>query len=145
MKLKVKKLHPDAILPTRGSERAIGLDLYANEDFTLNGTYNEICPWVTVPTGIAVEIPRGYYGRIAPRSGLAANHGVTVLAGVIDSDYRGEVSVCLASHCATRIHFDKGDRIAQLILERADIFDVEEVAELGESERGSGGFGSSGK
>lgn len=138
--LSFQKLHPDAVLPTRGSEGAIGLDLYAAENAMIDG--NTV---TKVRTGVAVEIPKGYYGRIAPRSGLAAKHGIVVLAGVIDDDYRGEIIVLLSAHSSAWFHsVKKGDRIAQLILERADKFTPVWADDLSNTERQNRGFGSSG-
>lgn len=139
--LHFKKLSPYAFLPTRGTPAAVGLDLYA-----LEATHISSHRIAMVRTGIAVAVPPGYYGRIAPRSGLAAKQGVGVLAGVIDADYRGELIVMLTSHREGLWHHEiqRGDRIAQLILERADIFDPVEVEELDNTVRGEKGFGSSG-
>lgn len=125
------------VLPTYGSAEAIGLDLRAAYDYSLNPGHI-----ARVRTGIAVEIPEGFYGRIAPRSGLAAKYGVQVLAGVIDPDYRGELIVLLTTF--TAIALAPGERIAQLILERAARADLKYVGALGKTERGSGGFGSTG-
>lgn len=141
--LKIQKLEPNAKLPTRGSADAIGADLYALENaFVVFGDVTK------VRTGIAVAIPRGYYGRIAPRSGLAAKQGIDVLAGVIDEDYRGELIVLLTSASdATRLSpasIQAGDRIAQLILERADTPIMVVTDDLDGTERGGKGFGSSG-
>lgn len=136
--LLVQKLRPDAIFPSRGSSYAVGLDLYAAEDALV------VPDHVTkVPTGIAVAFDETHYGRIAPRSGLAAKHGVDVLAGVIDCDYRGEIIVLLTSHAQSHV-ITKGDRIAQLIMERATIMPAYEVAILPPTARGENGFGSTG-
>lgn len=147
MILKVKRLVPEAILPTRGSKGAVGYDLYAAETVTLYSGRH-----ATVGTGIAVAIPEGCYGRIAPRSGLAARYGIDVLGGVVDPDYRGEVKVVLANLSDgltdTRLyHFidvHRGERIAQLIIERCETPDVVETDDLDATERGAGGFGSTG-
>jgi dUTP diphosphatase len=144
-KLRVKRLTPTAKLPTRGSAQAIGLDLYA--DVTDRSGVIEIRPGYRklVSTGIAVAIPPGYYGRVAPRSGLALKHGIDVLGGVCDSDYRGEVFVLLQNlNQWNSFHVKSGDRIAQLILERADILPILEVQHLDETVRGAAGFGSTG-
>ena len=89
-------------------------------------------------------MPRGTYGRIAPRSGLAAKHGVDVGAGVIDADYRGEVKILLINHSDVKFDIKKGDRIAQLVLERISLAELNEVSELEETQRGQKGFGSTG-
>lgn len=138
--LRVKRLTPEAKLPTRGSEAAIGYDLYACDKVLLPAQG----PHRRVGTGIAVAIPDAHYGRVAPRSGLAAKHGVDVLAGVIDADYRGEIQVILINHGHDPLWINPGDRIAQLILERASIMPVDEVAELDGTARGAAGFGSTG-
>lgn len=140
--LQMQKIDPNAKLPKRGSADAIGVDLYALEDTSV--MWGDV---TKVRTGIAVAIPQGYYGRIAPRSGLAAKHGIDVLAGVIDADYRGELVVLLTNNLKWDPHYDikAGDRIAQLILERADIPVMVATDQLDATERGSSGFGSSGK
>lgn len=134
-----KKLHPNAQLPTRGSEHAAGLDLYAIEPALIKPSAQ-----VKIPTGLAVEIPRNHYGRVAPRSGLAVNHGVNVHAGVVDSDYRGEIHVCLINHGNQPVDIRPGDRIAQLIIEQIRIMPATWANELAGTERGAGGFGSTG-
>lgn len=147
LELKVKKLHPDAKLPTKAHASDAAFDLYlCGEDpwQTGNGTY-------VLHTGIAVEIPEGYYGQIAGRSSLG-KRGYVVLGGVIDSSYRGEVSVLLARMNEPAPHntfpflvFSPGDRIAQLLILPVPQVEVAEVGELSSSERGTGGFGSTGK
>lgn len=140
--LLVKRLHPAATCPSYGSAGAIGLDLTAHMShvFLLEPGEREL-----IKTGIAVAIPEGYYGRIAPRSGLALNHGIGVLAGVIDSDYRGEIGVVLINHSYTPVEIKDGMRIAQLILERADRLPVVVVGDLPDTDRGSNGYGSTGQ
>lgn len=145
LKLKVKKLDPNAIIPTQGSAGAIGYDLYAcvYEDEKVTVTFGDV---TVVPTGIAIAIPKGYYGRVAPRSGLALKKGIHVLAGVVDRDYRGEIKILLTATMkgGAPLQIKHGDRIAQLILERADSLDLEEVDDLEATGRGKGGFGSTG-
>ena len=144
--LRVKRLRPDAILPTRGTEHSIGLDLYAAPNPDSYGDYDiPMGKRARISTGIAVAIPSGYYGRVAPRSGLALKVGIDVMAGVIDPDYTGEVQVLLLNTDMHRTFKVKpGDRIAQLILERADMLPVEEVDELDDTARGGNGYGSTG-
>jgi dUTP pyrophosphatase len=137
--VKVKRIHPAAKLPTRGTNWSAGADLSCLEAFILGPGERKL-----VPTGLAVEIPPGWYGRVAPRSGLAANHGVDMLAGVIDSDYRLELKALLINLGDAPVSFDAGERIAQLIIERAAVCDYVWADELSETERG-GGFGSTGK
>lgn len=138
-RLACRKLHPDATLPARGSEHSAGLDLHA-----LEATRIRPGERVSVRTGLAVSIPRGFYGRVAPRSGLAVRHGLDVLAGVIDSDYRGEVLCVLINHGAEDVVLEKGARMAQLIIERVAMLEPEWADDLSRTERGTGGFGSTG-
>ena len=132
-------LSPGAIAPTRGSAGAAGYDLYANEDVTIGET--EFTP---VNTCVSVAIPPGYYGRIAPRSGLAAKYGIIIGGGVIDEDYRGELKV-LTSCLFGTYDVSRGERIAQLILEKITTPELEIVNSLDDTDRGSDGFGSTGK
>ena len=133
-------LVPGAVMPTRGTDGAAGYDLYAIEDVTIN-CFN----FTLVSTGVSMAIPAGHYGRVAPRSGLAVKHGVMVGAGVIDSDYRGEIKVALATLNGV-YEFKKGDRIAQIIIiEPVVTPELVQVDSLDNSERGVGGFGSTGR
>ncbi|KAL7912121.1 dUTP diphosphatase [Trichoderma velutinum] len=138
--LQVKKLSPQARLPTRGSAFAAGYDLYASRDAVLPARGKGL-----VDTDISIATPAGTYGRIAPRSGLASKHFIDTGAGVIDADYRGPVKVLLFNHAETDYEIKEGDRIAQLVLERIVTPEVVEVEVLEESVRGAGGFGSTGK
>ena len=132
-------LSTGAVAPTRGSAGAAGYDLYANEDVTIGE--GEFTP---VNTGVSVAIPPGYYGRIAPRSGLAAKYGVIIGGGVIDEDYRGELKVLMS--CLFGMYdVSRGERIAQLILEKITTPELEIVTSLDDTDRGSDGFGSTGK
>ncbi|MEA2356165.1 MAG: dUTP pyrophosphatase [Solirubrobacteraceae bacterium] len=140
--MRVARLRPDAILPSRAYDGDAGLDLYACEPVRL-----EPGARASVPTGVAVEIPRGQAGLVLPRSGLAARHGIALVnaPGLIDSGYRGEVRVLLLNTDADEtVELAAGDRIAQLVLIRVQTPVVEEVAELGRSDRDTRGFGSSG-
>ena len=139
MTLGIKKLSFDALLPTRGSIGAVGYDLYSNCDGVIPTSERML-----VSTGVAVVLPKGVYGRVAPRSGLAVKHGIQVGAGVIDPDYTGEVKVVLFNHGDKDFEIKKGDRIAQLILERCETPNVEEIGLMEETDRGAGGFGSTG-
>ena len=139
MSLGIKKLSFDALLPTRGSIGAVGYDLYSNCDGVIPTSERML-----VSTGIAVVLPKGVYGRVAPRSGLAVKHGIQVGAGVIDPDYTGEVKVVLFNHGDKDFEVKKGDRIAQLILERCETPMIKEIGLLEETLRGSDGFGSTG-
>ncbi|KAA0164428.1 hypothetical protein FNF31_02352 [Cafeteria roenbergensis] len=128
-----------AVLPTRGSALAAGYDLSAAHDGTIPARGKAL-----IKTDLAVAIPEGCYGRVAPRSGLAWKHSIDVGAGVIDADYRGNVGVILFNLSDTAFDVKAGDRIAQLVLERIATPDVVEVDDLEASDRGAGGFGSTG-
>lgn len=142
MTVKFLKLHEDAIIPTRGTALAAGLDLCCVEEFILNPGDIKL-----VPTGLAMELPPSHEGQVRPRSGLAAKHGVTVLnsPGTIDEDYRGEIKVILINHGLRTFIGHKGDRIAQLVVAKVVIPEVVETTELSGTQRGEGGFGSTGR
>jgi dUTP pyrophosphatase len=127
-------------LPAYSSEGAAGADLHAAEDVTLAAGAR-----AAVATGLHLEIPVGHVGLIWPRSGLAVRHGLDTLAGVIDSDYRGEVRVVLVNHGPETVRLARGDRIAQLLVQRVERGAFMRVDSLVESERGQGGFGSTGR
>ncbi|KAJ0121211.1 deoxyuridine 5triphosphate nucleotidohydrolase [Diaporthe amygdali] len=137
--LLIKKLSDKARLPTRGSAFAAGYDIYAAKATVIPARGKAV-----VDTDISMAVPAGTYGRIAPRSGLAVKHSLTTGAGVIDADYRGQVKILLFNLSDTDFNVSEGDRIAQLVLERIYTPEVLEVAELEESVRGAGGFGSTG-
>lgn len=151
MELKIKKLNKDSILPTRGSEYAAGYDLYAyikvRDD---EGEYNsiEIKPHETVMihTGIAVAIPHGFFGGIYARSGLAAKQGLRPAncTGIADEDFRGELMVALHNDTDSQKVVEHGERIAQLVIQPYAVMDFVETEDLGSTDRGTGGFGSSG-
>ncbi|CCH63160.1 hypothetical protein TBLA_0J01650 [Henningerozyma blattae CBS 6284] len=139
--LKIQLRSPDATVPTKGSATAAGYDIYASKAITIPARGQGL-----VSTDISFTVPVGTYGRIAPRSGLAVKHGINTGAGVIDRDYTGEVKIMLFNHSEKDFEIIKGDRIAQLILERIiDDAEIVVVESLEESERGSSGFGSTGK
>jgi len=129
--------------PYYASELAAGADLKASIDVHLSIGPGE---FATIPTGLRLSIPEGYEGQVRPRSGLAFKHGVTVLnaPGTIDADYRGEVKVVLVNHGKRPFLVNRGDRIAQLIISEVVTADFERCAALAESNRGSGGVGSTG-
>ena len=137
--LRFKQLDARATLPTRGSALAAGLDVCSIEDLEIGPRQR-----MMARTGLAVAIPPGFYGRIAPRSGLAAKNGLDVLAGVIDSDYRGEVCVLLYNTSDEAIKLAAGSKICQLIVEQIITPDAAWAIELDETARGAGGFGSTG-
>jgi len=137
--LNFKKLELRATLPTRGSRAAAGLDLYSIEAVSLEPGQRAV-----VRTGLAVAIPEGFYGRLAPRSGLATKKGLDVLAGVIDADYRGEIGCLLINSGTERIELAANSKICQLIIERIVTPQAAWADELDDTERGGGGFGSTG-
>lgn len=153
MILKAKKLSDTAILPTKGDITDAAFDLYSDEDVHIYAGQQKL-----ISTSIALEIPEGYAGLIWPRSGLSAKNGIDVLAGVIDSNYRGEIKVCLLlnsyvySDLNKDVYYDncdyhikKGDRIAQIVIQEVPQFIIQETDELSSSTRGEKGFGSSGR
>lgn len=137
--LRFKKLDQRAVLPQRGSMLAAGLDVCSIEDVEIGPKQR-----VMARTGFAVAIPAGFYGRIAPRSGLAAKKGLDVLSGVIDSDYRGEVLCLLYNTGDEIINLPAGTKICQLIIEQIIMPEAAWATELDETARGAGGFGSTG-
>lgn len=137
--LNFKKLDPRAVLPTRGSSFSAGLDLYSIEAVSLGPGQR-----VIARTGLAVAIPVGFYGRVAPRSGLATKKGLDVLAGVIDADYRGEIGCLLHNTGEESIELAANSKICQLIVEKIITPRAAWADDLGETERGGGGFGSTG-
>lgn len=140
--IRVRRVDPRALLPTRAYAGDAGLDLYALDDGVLDPGQR-----ASVRTGVAVEIPEGQAGLVLPRSGLARRHGISVVnaPGLIDAGYRGEIEVLLLNTDRTStFSIAAGDRIAQLVIVSVQSPDVVEVDELALSQRGSGGFGSSG-
>jgi dUTP pyrophosphatase len=142
MRLRVKKLHPEAVLPhyAHGPEEDAGMDLRSLERVVLP-------PGIArgVATGIAIELPAGYEAQVRPRSGLALKHAVTVNFGTIDPGYRGEIRVVMFNLSEADYVIEKGDRVAQLVVARYERVECEECIELGDSRRGEDGFGSSGR
>lgn len=143
--MRIKRLNENAVIPTRGSEYAAGYDLYS----CLTADAAHIPPHTTlmVDTGWAMEIPQGYFGAIFARSGLASKQGLRPAncVGVIDSDYRGPVKVALHNDTDKVQTIKNGDRVAQLLIIPFFPVDFNEVDELDDTERGEGGFGSTGK
>ena len=140
LQINIKKLSDNAKIPTQGTKLAAGYDLYAAEDVTIDCGTRKL-----VKTNISMAITTGYYGRIAPRSGLAYKNGIDVLAGVIDSDYRGDIGVILYN-TDKDIDFivKKGDRIAQIIFEACYSINFNETDTLDNTVREDGGFGFTG-
>lgn len=139
MIFKVNKLSPSAILPSKENSADAGIDIYANESYVLKPGQRHL-----FSTGIAVEFPRGYVALLWDRSGLGSR-GVHRLAGVIDSGYRGEWKVALVNLSDGTVRIRAGDKIIQCILQKYEAVKIREVKELKESQRGSRGFGSSGR
>ena len=138
--IRVKRLSDKAIIPTRANSCDAGWDLYASKPRGLAPDQRAMfC------TDISLEIPEGFVGLIWPRSGLSVKKGVDVLAGVVDSGYRGEVKVCLLNTGHEWLEVEEGDRIAQILFQEVPEFQLQEVDVLQNSDRGVGGFGSSGK
>lgn len=137
--LKFKKLSPSAIAPVRTSPYSVGYDLSSPRSAVVPANN-----WITLFTDIAISLPPGTYGRVAPRSGLAALQGITVDAGVIDPDYIGNIGVVLVNRSQRHYIIHQGERIAQLICEKAEYPELEEVHELQSTSRGKSGFGSTG-
>ena len=142
--IRVKKLHEHAILPTYGSEEAAGADLYACLDEPVTVAPGET---VWIPTGLAMEIPKGCAGLVYARSGLACKKGLAPAnkVGVIDSDYRGEIMVALHNHSTIPQTISDGERIAQIVFAPYYAAEFSVVDELDDTTRGTGGFGSTGK
>ncbi|XP_008274302.1 deoxyuridine 5'-triphosphate nucleotidohydrolase, mitochondrial isoform X1 [Stegastes partitus] len=138
--LRFAKLSEHATTPTRGSAKAAGYDLYSAYDYIIGPMDKAI-----VKTDIQIAVPHGCYGRVAPRSGLAAKHFIDVGAGVVDEDYRGNVGVVLFNFSKDTFEVKKGDRVAQLVCEKICYPDLEEKETLDDTERGAGGFGSTGR
>jgi dUTP pyrophosphatase len=143
-RVQIKKLRPDAIVPRYMTTHAAGLDLCAAIDGEI-----EVAPHmrVSIGTGLAFALPDGYEGQIRPRSGLARDHGITLVnaPGTLDSDYRGELSVLVINHGSSTIRIENGQRIAQLVIAPVVQAELVEVDALPDTERGAGGFGSTGR
>lgn len=140
MNIKIKKLHPDAIIPYIAHPGDAGCDFFAIETITLNpGERGQI------PTGIAIELPEGYASFIWDKSGVSHKGGIKTLGGVIDSGYRGEYKIGMVNLSKEPYTFEKGDKIAQFIIQKVETPIFEEVIELSDTSRGEGGFGSTGK
>lgn len=137
--LEFRRLDVRATLPTRGSPFSAGLDLHCIDNITIGPKERYLAK-----TGLAVAIPHGYYGRVAPRSGLAVKQGLDVLAGVIDSDYRGEIGCLVYNTSNETIHLPAQSKICQLIIEKIEMPTAVWADELTDTTRGSGGFGSTG-
>lgn len=143
-RVQIRRLRPDAIVPRYQTTDAAGMDLHAALDQPMQVAPGTV---VAVPTGLAMAIPRGYEGQVRPRSGLARKHAITVAnaPGTIDSDYRGECLVLLINLGREPFTIAHGDRVAQLVIAPVAQAELEVVEELSATERGAGGFGSTGR
>lgn len=139
MKIRVKKLHPDAKVPAFAHPGDAGMDLFSVEDMT-------IAPGAraSVPTGIAIELPEGYVSLVWDKSGPSHKFGVKTLGGVLDSGYRGEYLIGLINLGREPFEIKRGQKIAQLLIQRVEHPEIEETDELSDTSRGAGGFGSTG-
>lgn len=141
MTLGFKRIHPDATLPAYAHASDAGMDVRSVEDLTIPAGRRAL-----VHTGLVMELPLGYEAQVRPRSGLALKHGITVLntPGTIDAGYRGEVGVILANFGEADFAVKKGDKIAQIVIAPVTQPEIVEVADVNETDRGAGGFGSTG-
>lgn len=142
IQLPIKRLDPTVELPTYAYSGDAGLDLRSSEEMTLLPLERKL-----VPTGLAIAIPRGYAGFVQPRSGLSLRLGLSMAntPGLVDSHYRGELKIVAINLDSKQpIHIERGERIAQLVIQRVPVVELVEVDELDETDRGAGGFGSSG-
>ena len=141
-KILIKRLDPSVPLPSYAKAGDAGADLATRIDFTINPGERML-----VPTGISIALPNGYVALVHPRSGLAIKHGISMVntPGTVDAGYRGELQVILINHDLTQpVSFKKGERIAQLVIQKVERADFVEVSDLPGSDRSSGGFGSTG-
>ncbi|MBA3064259.1 dUTP diphosphatase [Candidatus Woesearchaeota archaeon] len=141
LRIKIKKIKESAILPHYAHDGDAGVDLYSTEDYVLKPGQR-----VLVSTGLSMAILKGYEGQIRPKSGLALNHGISVCnsPGTIDSGYRGEMGVIAINHGAEEFKIGKGTKIAQMIFNKVEKAEFEEVEEIDNTKRGEKGFGSTG-
>jgi len=141
VKLKIKKLNESAVIPSYAHKGDAGMDLFSTEEYNLKPKERKL-----ISTGLSVEVPEGYELQVRPRSGLALKKGISIVnaPGTIDAGYRGEIGVIMINHGEEDFEINKGDKIAQAILNKVEFAEIQEVDELNESERGEGGFGSTG-
>jgi len=141
MKIKIKKIKDNAIVPSYVHKGDAGVDLYSTEDYILKPGER-----VLVSTGIKISIPEGYEAQIRPKSGLALNHGISIVnsPGTVDSCYRGEVGIIAINQGKEVYNIKKGKKIAQMIFNKVETVEFEEVKELNNTKRGDSGFGSTG-
>ncbi len=140
MRMKVKKLQPDAKLPAYAIDGDAGMDIFSIEDCTIKPGERK-----TLHTGISYELEPGFVSLIWDKSGLASKHGLTTLGGVIEHNYRGELMIILLNTSDVEYHVEKGDKIAQMLIQPVTTAKIEEANELSDSTRKDGGFGSTGR
>jgi dUTP pyrophosphatase len=139
VKIKIKKLHPDVIIPKYAHEGDAGMDLFSVEDLILKPKHRAL-----VKTGLSIELPKGYVSLIWDKSGIALK-GIKTMGGVIEHTYRGEYKIIMVNLSSENYEIKKGQKIAQLLIQKIETAEIEEVNELSETTRGDGGFGSTGK
>ncbi|MDD5191646.1 MAG: dUTP diphosphatase [Candidatus Nanoarchaeia archaeon] len=137
--VKVKKLHPDAIIPYYAHDGDAGLDIFSNEDCIIKAGERKL-----ISTGISMELPDGYVALVWDKSGLAGNNGLHCLAGVGDAGYRGEYKIVVFNTSKDDYYVKKGQKVSQILIQPIMAAEIEEVKELSETKRGDGGFGSTG-
>ncbi|MBT6774226.1 dUTP diphosphatase [Candidatus Woesearchaeota archaeon] len=137
--IKIKKLSEDATLPRYAQPGDAGMDFYSNEEITILPNERKL-----VSTGISMAIPKGYVGLIWDKSGIATKHGIKTMAGVIDSSYRGEVKILIHNLSNQTHKIEKNTKVAQMLIQPVEQKEISEVIELDQTERGTGGFGSTG-
>lgn len=140
MQIKFKKIHPEAKIPAYAHEGDAGMDLFSVENYILKA--GERRP---IGTGVAIEIPDDYVSLVWDKSGLAANHGIKTMGGVIDAPYRGEIKIVLLNTSDKNFKIEKGMKIAQLLIQPVVSAEINEVSDLSGTHRGDGRFGSTGK
>ncbi|MDQ5893223.1 MAG: dUTP pyrophosphatase [Patescibacteria group bacterium] len=140
MKIKIKKIHPDAIIPHHAHYNDAGMDLFTPEAFEMMPNER-----ISIPIGVAIEIPDGYVGLMWDKSGLSHKYGIKTFGGVIDAGYRGELHVGLMNLSNKSFKFEKGHKVVQLLIQKVEYIEFEEAEELNSTDRGAGGFGSTGK
>ncbi len=140
MTIKIKKLKEDAILPRYAHPGDAGMDLFSNEEFLLRAGERHL-----YKTGISMELPSGYVSLVWDKSSLPYHHGIKSMGGVIDATYRGEYGVILFNTSQEDYLIKKGDKIAQVLIQKVEEAEIKEVSELSETSRGGGGYGSTGR
>ncbi|NQV91732.1 dUTP diphosphatase [Candidatus Woesearchaeota archaeon] len=139
MTIKIKKLHEDAVVPRYAKEHDAGMDFFSNESLVLQPGERKL-----VSTGISMAIPQGYVGLIWDKSGIATKHGLKTMAGVIDAGYRGEIKILIHNLSNEKYVIEKGNKVAQMLIQPVEQREIIIVSELDSSDRGEGGFGSTG-